>query len=191
MYFFLAFMMVFAGLFLAGACAMLPLEILATVPVEFRSLLFMMGFVLSFVGLFLLYLRCVKLGVHHIIAPGRPEQILWIFVYKDGTFHITPSMRVVEGQLYSKELDAQISEFRSYRWGDHSIRVVPEGTGSSIDLDLCLYAYVLKTKYGFSNILQARSGWFGKLKKTEPIVGEEKVITGKGLNELPRNPRPK
>ena len=92
---------------------------------------------------------------------------------------ITPSMREVEGQLYSPELDAQIQDIKSYRLFDHSVRIVPEGIGHSVDLGKCLYAQFLKTKYGFENLREAREGGkrlFGKIPfppKTKPVVSTE------------------
>lgn len=189
MYFFLAFLMVFFGMFLSGACSMLPPEMLVGMPLEFRYLLFIMGFVLAFVGLFLLYLRCLKLGIHHLIAPGRPDNIIWFYVHRDKSIKITPSIRVVENQLYSKELDAQISDMASYKLFDHLIRFVPEGVGHSVDLDTCLYVAFLKSKYDFSNITEARKGIARYFEKVLPIIpkkevsSQEHLISGKGLEK--------
>ena len=182
-------MMVFFGLFLSGACSLLPPEMVGMMPMEFKYLLFGMGILLAFVGLFLLYIRCLKLGVHHIIAPGRPDTILWFYVYRDGSIKVTPSIRVVENQLYSRELDAQISDMKSYKWFDHLVRFVPEGVGHSVDFDICLYVAFLKSKYGFSNITEARKGIAHYFEKVLPIIpkkeilSQEHIISGKGLED--------
>jgi hypothetical protein len=181
MFFFLAYLTMFFGIFMAGISGLFPASVQNVIPDMYRSFFFIMGLIVAMIGLVLLNIRAIKVGANHLIAPGRPDSILWLYVFRDGTIKIVPSLRVVEGQLYSPELDAQIHEMKSYRIFDHSIRFVPEGVGHAIDLDMCLYAYVLKTKWGFSNLLQARKG---VLKKTEPLPSQEHTITGKELSAI-------
>lgn len=183
MYFMMAYMMTFIGIMLAGIFGLMPIDIYYTIPDFLKMMFLIVGMILSFFGLLLLHIRSIKVGANHLIAPGRPENILWFYVYRDGTIKITPSFRDVENQLYAKELDAQIHDLKSYKLFDHSIRFVPEGVGHTVDFDMCLYAYILKTRYGFSNILQARKNIFGSKEK---LVSKEHLITGSDLNEITR-----
>ena len=159
------YMLVFFGFFMGGIIGLLPLTEQIGIPDYFRYVMFGVGFCLVMVGSSLVHGRAKKTGAEHLLEFGRPGDIIWFYVYKDGTIKITPSMREVEGQLYSKELDAQIQEMKSYRLFDHSIRFVPEGTGHAVDLGMCLYAAFLKTRNGFSNIREARADANGKRKK--------------------------
>jgi len=176
MMFLLAYMMLFFGVVLAGIVGLVPANQQAVIPVYFRYILFMMGSLISFIGLVLIHGRAKKTGAHHLIEPGRPGLINWFLVYPDGDIKITPSVRDVEGQLYSKELDAQIQELKSYRIFDHSIRFVLEGTGHAADLGMCVYTKLLKTKYGFENLRQARQGGFN-------LFGFPKKVTVAGQEE--------
>ena len=163
---------------MSGISGLLPLEAMVGVPYGLRILLFIVGIILVFVGLVMIYGRANKTGAIHLLEWGTPDKIIWFYIYKDGSIKITPAMREVEGQLYNQELDAQIHEMKSYRLFDHSIRFVPEGTGHAVDLGLCLYAMFLKTKHGFANLRQARKTFFTKfgVKSTRPITSNEDVM---------------
>jgi len=145
-------MFLFFGMILLMMGGFLPPDI----PVMLKYLLFMMGFIISLLGIIILQGRAVKTGACHLLEFGRPDKIIWIYAYRDDTLKITPAMREIGGQIYSPELDAQIQDFKSYRLFDHSIRIVPEGIAHAVDLDFILYATLLKTKYGFNNITEAR-----------------------------------
>ena len=177
MIFMLVYMFLFFGIFLAGFAGLMPIEIQVMIPPFFRVILFFMGFMIAFIGIFILQGRASKTGAGHLLEFGRPGSIIWIYAHRDGTLKITPSIREVEGQLYCKELDAQIHDLKSYRLFDHSIRFVPEGVGHSVDLDMCLYAGLLKIKYGFSNLREARTAGFRLFghPKTKPITSHEHI----------------
>jgi len=182
MMFFLAYMLLFFGVVLAGIVGLVPANEQFIIPTFFRYILFMVGSLISFMGLILLHGRAKKTGAHHLIEPGKPGLINWFLVYPDGDIKITPSVRDVEGQLYSKELDAQIQELKSYRIFDHSIRFVLEGTGHAADLGMCVYTKLLKTKYGYENLKQARQGGFhlfGFPKKVR-VLGHEEAYLPEG-----------
>ena len=146
------------GLFLSGFVGLLPAETQFMIPMMFRPLFFILGVVISFIGVIILKGRADKTGAIHLLEPGRPGTINWFYVHNDGEIKITPSMRDIESQLYSKDLDAQIREIKSYRIFDHSIRIVPEGVGHAADLDMVLYANLIRSKWGFENIYGARQG---------------------------------
>lgn len=175
MIFFMAYLLLFFGVFLAGVIGLLPLQVQVVIPDYFRMILFAFGMIIAFLGLIMIHSRAIKTGVHHLIEPGKPNRIHWFYIYRDGSIKITPSVREVEGQLYCPELDAQIQDMKSYRIFDHPVRFVPEGTGHAIDLGKCLYAQFLKTKFGFANLREARDGGFNLLgyPKAKKVVGRE------------------
>lgn len=179
MIFMFQYIFIFFGLVLAGLIGLLPFQEQFAIPDFLRYIMFGVGFVLCLVGIVLVQGRAKKTGAEHLLEFGRPNRIIWFYVYKDGTIKITPSMREVEGQLYSKELDAQILDFKSYRLFDHSIRIVPEGTGHAVDLGKCLYAMFLRNKHGFINIREAREKGFKNLFKAKP----KPIITQEYANE--------
>jgi len=172
MIFFMAFMLIMFGIIMAGIVGIMPIQTIIFVPYSMRITLFMVGLIIGCMGLMILWGRAKKTGGDHILEIGRPSKILWFYVYRDGTIKITPTMREVEGHLYSPELDAQIQDMKSYRLFDHPVRIVPEGIGHAVDLGMCLYAQFLKTKYGFENMREARDG----RNKFIPFMGGSKPI---------------
>ena len=189
MLFMMAYMFIFIGVFLAGLFGLMPIDLQIGIPDVLRMIMFMFGFLLAFVGVFLIQGRALKTGVGHLLEYGNPKKIIWFYVYRDGTIKITPAMRDVEGLLYSKELDAAVQDMKSYRLFDHSIRFVPEAIGHAADLDMCLYAQVLKTKWGFNIIITARDGGrianlASSIKKKNVVETKEYMTSGKELDEL-------
>lgn len=189
MIFFLAMMLMIFGIILAGICGILPIMMVAQIPMFLRILLFFVGMVMGVVGYMILYGRANKTGAKYLIEPAKRGEHLWFYAYRDGSILITPGIRKVESQLYSPKLDAQIQEFKSYRIFDHSVRFVPEGIGHAIDLGMCLYAKLLKGKYGFERLEEARES-ANKLEQINPINGdkheivpEERVMTEEILRE--------
>jgi len=184
MIFMIVYALVFFGLFMAGAIGLMPIMSQVGIPDFLRYMFFGIGCLLAFIGLVIIQSRASKTGTIHLLEFGKPGTINWIVVYPDGTCLITPAIRQVQGHLYSKELDALIKDFKSYRLFDHSIRFVPDGVGHSVDLGKCLYATFLKTKWGFSNIREARhQGRIENmltlgLRKTKPVLSEEFFIEG-------------
>ena len=178
MIFMFTYLLVIFGLLMAGLVGLMPATEQWMIPDWLRYVFFGVGFILAFVGLSMVQGRANKTGAIHLLDWGRPGRIIWFYVYKDGTIKITPSVRDVENQLYSKELDAQIQEMKSYRLFDHSVRFVPEGTGHAVDLGMCLYVGLLKNKWGFTNIREARkAGLASFFSKTRPVLSEEYADT--------------
>jgi len=170
MIFMLAYMFIFFGVVMGGIIGLMPLQEQLMIPDFLRYIFFFLGFILAFVGLSLVHSRASKTGAVHILEFGRPGKLLWFYAYRDGTIKITPSIRDVEGQLYNAELDAQIHDYKSYKLFDHSVRFVPEGIGHSVDLDYCLYTGLLKTKYGFASLREAREKGFKGLFKGRKVI---------------------
>lgn len=175
MIFMLLYMLVFFGLFLAGFIGLMPLGVQAGIPDFLRVIFFFVGIVIAMLGVSMVHSRAKKTGAEHLLEFGKPGNILWFYVYRDGTVKITPSMREVEGQLYCRELDAQVNDLKSYRLFDHSIRFVPEGIGHAVDLDMVLYTTLLRNKYGFTNIREVRKEGFKLfgLPKDKPVQSKE------------------
>ena len=178
MYFILAIMFVMIGVSIAGVCALLPLDMLVSLELSmpgFGILFVGMGLLLSMVGMIMLWIRAIKVGANHLIAPGRPDKILWFYFFKDDSVKIIPARRDVEGLLYSKKLDASVQEVKAYHLFDHPVRFVPEGLGHTADLNACLYAYFIKSKFGFKTIKEAR--------EQGEISSKEKVMDGNELED--------
>ena len=169
------------GIIIAGVCGVLPNTMIVYVPEYFRMMMFAVGAVIAFAGFILLLIRAKKTGAIHLITPARPGHVLWLYVYADGTAELTPAIRSGESQLYSEKLDSQVLDVKSYRIADHNFRIVSEQIGQAVDLDYVLYADLLKTKYGFDNLREARKSALDNLlnkvgmKRTRIIPSDENV----------------
>jgi len=183
-------MFLMAGLALMSIAVFIP-ETMAFSMI-LKVMLMMFGFMLPFVGTVILYGRAKKTTAIHLINPSKKGECLWLYAYRDDYMMFTPGIREVESQLYSPELDAQIQEYKSYHMADHTIKVVPEGIGHAIDIGMCLYTQLMKNKWGFEKIQEAREE-AGRLEKLNPIRGKynqlppiEKIITPEVLQEAIR-----
>jgi hypothetical protein len=183
MIFFLAYLFLFVGVFMAGFTALLPITELVNIPDFMRIILFLAGFLIAFVSVLFIQLRAIKTGLIYLLDYGKPDCITWFYIHKDGNIKICPAFRDVEGFLYSKELDTVIKEMKSYRLFDHSVRFVPEAVGHAVDLDMCLYAHVLKKKWGYANIATAREG-ANFFSKKRAIESPEFLTKGMELDKL-------
>jgi len=178
----LAFILLILGISIAGFCTLLPWQIFITIPADIRILFFMFGILLPILGYTILYMRAKRIGAHHLIAPRKPGTVHWFYVYRDNEIVITPAIRAGEGQLYSPLLDSQIIDVKTYTLGDKKIRFVPEVVGHAVDLDYVVYVDLLKTKYGFENLREARQSIFGK-KISKEKIPTEKFLVGKQIRE--------
>ena len=179
------YMLIFFGLLMSGVIGLMPIQEQFMIPGWLRFGMFGVGLILAIVGITMVHGRALKTGAVHLLEWGKPGKILWFYAHKDGTLRVTPAMREVEGHLYSKELDAQIMDLKSYRLFDHSVRFVPEGIGHSVDLGMCLYVAFLKNRWGFTNIRETRqAGFKGLLSKApKPETSQEYADTGGDLYE--------
>jgi len=184
MYFVILYLMFIIGIIIASFCGLMPAPVQEIIPYYFRFLAFMIGSLLCFMGIVFLYIRAKKTGANHLIEPGRPGIVNWLYVYKDGECRFTPGIRAGEGQLYNRDLDAQIPDVKTYSLCDHKIRIVPEVVGHAVDLDYILYADLLQTQYGFENLREAREGKVNKIlskiaiKRTKEIIPNENMVIG-------------
>ena len=169
------------GIIISGICGVLPNSFLFYIPEYFRMMMFAVGAVIAFAGFILLLIRAKKTGAIHLITPARPGHVLWLYVYADGTAELTPAIRSGESQLYSEKLDSQVFDVKSYRLADHNFRIVSEVIGQAVDLDYVLYADLLKSKFGFKNLREARKSVFDSLlnkvgiKRNKIIPSDEHV----------------
>lgn len=172
------------GVIIASFCGLMPTDVQMVIPYYFRFLAFLIGMMMAFVGIVILYFRTLRVGANHLISPGVPGGVLWFFVYRDGEIRILPSKRAGEGQIYSPDLDAQVIDVKTYSLADHKIRIVPEIVGHAVDLDFVMYVNLLKSKYGFENLREAREAGFLKSKRTQPIIDKEYYIVGDKYESL-------
>jgi len=179
MYFGLMFILYMIGLFLASFIVFIPPEWQFIVPYHFRFIAWFVGAIMGFVGIIIVYGRAKRVGANHLINPGQPGTVKWFYFYADGEMRILPSKRAGEGQLYCDELDSQVPDVKTYSLCDHKIRIVPEVVGHAVDLDYVMYVDLLKSKWGFENLRQARLGWINELlKRTMPLVDKEQIVVG-------------
>jgi len=178
MYFGIMYILIVIGISIPSIVYFIPSDYQYIVPNEFRFLAWMVGMLVIFMGVVVVWTRAQKTGANHLINPGRPGNVLWFFFYADGECRILPSKRAGEGQLYNPELDSQIIDVKTYSLCDHKIRIVPEVVGHAVDLDYVGYVDVVQNKYGFDNLRQARSGAFNFLKRKKEIIDREHFVTG-------------
>lgn len=159
MYFEIMYGSVIGGMIILGLGWLTPLEMQTGIPGFFRLLMFAVGAIFVIIGPILVHIRSINTTTNHIIEPGKPGRINWLYAFKDGELIFSPSMREVGSQLYNEKLDAQIvSDLKSYKMYDHNIRIVPEGMAFSQDLDYVLYVNLLKSKHGYESLKEARDG---------------------------------
>jgi len=152
----IAYACVIFGCIIAGIMGLFSADVQLIIPDFFRYLFFMCGLIIAFTGIMVLHLRMTKTGVIHFIPPGSPRRIIWLYVRKNNDIEIFPGVNKAEGQLYSKKIDGQIQDIKSYRMHDTPVRIVAESIGHTLDLDYVLYVNLLKDKYGLKSLKAAR-----------------------------------
>ncbi|HDM25312.1 MAG TPA: hypothetical protein ENG24_01800 [Thermoplasmatales archaeon] len=183
MYFKICFATIIVGIMIAGVGGLIPYQYQYQIPDMFRPFMIIVGISISLTGYALLYRRAKTTGTIHLIKPALPNTCNWFYVHKDDEIVITPAIRMGEGILYSEKLDSKVPDVKTYTLADHKIRIVPEVVGHAVDLDYVLYTNLLKTKYGFENLREARESIF---KKTREVISREHVTTGAEAEKLLR-----
>jgi len=171
----------FMGLMIASFLGLIPID----VPPALRFMFFMFGVLLFVTGFFMLVIRLKKTGANYLIEPGNPDKIIWFYIRKDGTVRITPSFRKAEAMLYNPEMDAHVPDIRGYQLADHQVRFVLEELGKVVDVDYCMYANVLKSKYGFENLQDIYNKIFHRRLSNE-LKGNREIP----LSEIHKQPVP-
>lgn len=138
------------------------------------------GAIFCVIALARIYMDVKQTTLYELIEEPRPGEVKWLYVYGDRDIIVVPSMRRMQMYSYSQELNQQIKEFATYRFAGHTVRIVPEGIGHSIDLGACLYATHFKQKFGVRSIFDLR-------KLFRPAVAdlpEEKVTSVEKAHDL-------
>lgn len=142
-------MMIMFGLLITFVAGYMPFMVL-------QIMFLVVGIIVAFVGIMLVYIRAIKTGAIHLLQPAQPNNMIWFYIQRDGTVKITPAFRRIEGMSESTEMNAIIQDMKAYRIFDHQVRFVPEHVGHSADVKHCVYAKVMKNKYGFEGIKDGR-----------------------------------
>jgi hypothetical protein len=128
----------------------------------FQVFFFILGMAVASIGLIILFTRARKTGAIHLLEPAQPGKMIWFYIQKDGTVKVTPAVKEKEGMTQCKELsDAIVQDTKAYRLFDHSVRFVPEDVGHTANHLHCLYAMVMKNKYGYEDIKDGRKKILG------------------------------
>jgi len=164
--------MVMLGLILTAMGGFLP-------NIMFQMLFFTIGIILSCIGMFILIIRAYKTGAIHLLGNSTPDKMIWFFIRRDGNVDIMPAIKKTDGMAKSKDGTKVIHDLKSYRLFDWNVRFVAEDIGHSTDIDMVLYTKLLKNKYGFESIKDARYKIFKSLNKNK---SKEHIEVG-DLNE--------
>jgi len=183
LYFKICLATIITGILIGNAVGLIPYQQQYQIPDMYRPFVFIISLCIPLVGYMLLYRRSKTTGSIYLIEPALPNTCNWFYVHKDDEISITPAIRMGEGILYSKNLDSKIPDVKTYTLADHKIRIVPEVVGHAVDLDYVLYTNLLRSKYGFESLREARESVF---KKSKEVISREHVTTGAEAEKLLR-----
>ena len=177
MYFILCLMLIVFGISIAGAVNFMPLQMIYQMPAGFTTLMFMVGMILAIVGFIILWLRAKRVGANHLIAPPRPDVVLWLYILKDNLIRIIPVKRFLEQTQRSTELESVVYDMKAYRLGDHTARLVLDSVGHTVDARMCIYANVLQKEHDIQDIraLRYHASKYGQLVDAEESDFKEEV----------------
>ncbi|MHA1865403.1 MAG: hypothetical protein ACTSWZ_02760 [Candidatus Heimdallarchaeaceae archaeon] len=181
MYFKICLATIITGILIGNAVGLIPYQQQYQIPDMFRPFVLLISLCIPLVGYMILYRRAKETHTIHLIRRAIPGTVNWLYVYKDDEIVLTPAVRMGEGILYSKDLDSKVPDIKTYTWADHKVRIVPEVVGHAVDLDYVLYTNLLKSKYGFENLREARNAVFGKGKE---VLSKEHVAVGREIEKL-------
>lgn len=123
----------------------------------FIILMFMItGIILILMSPMFIHFRAIDSTLIHLLEDPKRSKIHWLYVYGDREIIVTPALRKLERHSYAKRLDQQIQDFQTYRMAGHTVRIVPEGIGHSVDLGLCLYASFAKRVWNVKSLHELR-----------------------------------
>jgi len=152
------------------------------IPFMITIIFFLLGAILTVVSLLLIQLRSYDGGLNNLLEDRKKGHVNWLYVYGDYDIHVTPAVRQLEKHTYSKKLDQQIVDFKTYNFAGHKIRIVPEGVGHSTDLGKCIYATHAKRVWNMKSIDELRDSVRNFLNKKKP--SSEKVTSIKEYKEI-------
>ena len=126
-----------------------------------------MGAVLIFASLFRVHLDALDSTLYYLMEEPQRGTVNWLFVRHDGEIEVLPAVRKIEKFSQNVKLDQQIKEWKTYRFAGHTVRIVGDGTGFSIDLGACAKVRQLKREYGIRNIFHIRNVFRPHLKELD------------------------
>jgi hypothetical protein len=137
-------------------------------------IVFMVGVALIVASLLRVHFDVLNSSLYYLIEEPERGCVNWLLVRHDGEIEVTPAMRKIESYSSSPKLNQQIKEWKTYRFAGHTVRIVGDGTGFSIDLGACVKVRQLKRDYGIKNIFHIR-------KLFRPSLNEDEIpmVSGK------------
>jgi len=117
------------------------------------------GIIILIMAPIILLILARRSSAIHLIDFPKPGQVLWLYIMKGGMGYFVPSTRLAQAFLYSKGrgIVKDIGDNSRISIGRHSVRVVLETVGHTIDPYQAQYASRLRKKKGFKDIRQARN----------------------------------
>lgn len=138
-------------------------------------IVFMIGVALIVTSLVRIHFDVLDSTLYWLIEEPKKGYVNWLLVRHDGEIEVTEAMRRIEGYSANPKLSQQIKEWRTYRFAGHTIRIVGDGTGFSIDLGACVKVRQLKREHGIKTIFHIRKIFRPKLDEDE--IPMEQVTT--------------
>ena len=143
--------------------AMLPSLLAMAMSISFTPqqymVITMLGGIMMFISPMIFLILAKRSSVIHLIETPRQGQVLWLYIQKGGSAYFVPSVRLAQAFLYSKGrgIVKDIGDESKISIGRHSVRIVLEKVGHTINPYMAQYASILKKKYGFKDLKQARN----------------------------------
>lgn len=148
------------------------------IPFLFCIPLFIMGSFLCLLSIILVHLRAKATTLDYLLDPDESiDDQYWLYIWGSNDIEVIPALRVGEKQTYNRKLDQQAKTFKTYRFAGHSVYIVPEGVGHSVDAGAGLYCQIAKDKWKVSTLSALRD----LFKKDESKPRAKIYETGEGL----------
>jgi len=143
-------------------------------PFMFCIPMFIMGSILSILSPVLIHLRAKATTLDYLLNPDEDKDDQYrLYIWGSNDIEVIPALRVGEKQTYNKKLDQQAKTFKTYRFAGHSIYIVPEGMGHSVDAGAGLYCQIASNKWQI-NSLQALRDLFKQPPKPKTKIYDTK-----------------
>ena len=172
MYFFLSLMLIIFGISIAGMINFIPPQtVFYEMPAGFGPLMFIVGIVIALVGFFILWMRAKRVGADVLIAPARPNKIVWLYIHKDDIIEPIMVDRGSESTVKGNVLNnpSIVYDMKAYKIGDHSARLVLDSVGHTIDARMAVYCSILRREKNIKSFGHLRA----VAKEKGQITGEE------------------
>jgi len=133
-------------------------------------LVLIVGVILNVFGLYTVYSRARGTTLYHLLEEPKRGWVNWLYVWGDREIEVLPAMKKVGRTSYSKDIQQQINDLKTYRFADHEVRVVPEGAQYSTNFKYCLYCEQAKKDWKVKSLRDIRKLF---LKQKEKDSNEE------------------